>query len=118
VLGGVVLLAVLAASCSSTSLDTPHDLLGQPLDLAKESFPVEATVIVQDASPRIGLDPTFRDGLSDDQWIIVGACSTGESIDASDLVEVAVVPTRAFSSDVEREMAQGAFRAAVTSCRG
>lgn len=110
----------LLSSCSATdAADTsPRDLLGKTLEDARASFPEEATVLVQDASPRLGLVASFRDGSNDVGWTVVSACSSDGLLADSDLIEVAVIPTDSFTSAVDQRMEEGEFRDAVTSCEG
>jgi hypothetical protein len=116
--GASLLLLVACSSAGSGGPDVAAELLGTSLESARTAFPEDAAVYIQDASPVVGLEATYREGLSDDTWTVVSACSSEERIPKSDLVEVAVVPTASFTEAVEERMKDGEFRDAVTSCQG
>jgi hypothetical protein len=113
----MVILALVACSHPAPKdQDTADTFLGRSLDDAREDFPAEATVLIQDILPAVELPPTYRDGEGEDRWTVVSACSSSELIAESDLVEVAVIPTSSFTPAVENQMKDGAFTDAVTSC--
>ncbi|WP_156761380.1 hypothetical protein [Microbacterium karelineae] len=54
----------------------------------------DVTFMVQDASPRVGERATFSANmLRSSEWTIVNACSDGETIGESKVIEIAVIPT-------------------------
>ena len=117
----VIALLLFASACSTdapSSYRGPSDLLGLALETARSSFPEDATVLIQDVSPVVELDASYQDGVADDRWTVVSACSSADLIADSDLVEVAVIPSGAFTPAVEERMNDGEFRDAVTSCEG
>lgn len=118
--GLAVACVLLVSSCTATGAAdmSSHDLLGETLEDARPSFPDDATVLIQDASPRLGLSASYRDELNDGRWTVVSACSSDDLLADSDLIEVAVIPTNSFTSAVDRRMEEGEFRDAVTSCEG
>ncbi|WP_162622934.1 hypothetical protein [Microbacterium suaedae] len=53
----------------------------------------DTTYMVQDASPRIGEPPMFDgDDALWGEWTIVNACSDGDTLEDSTVIEVAVIP--------------------------
>lgn len=116
--GASLLVLVACSSSGSGDSHVANELLGTSLESARTAVPEDAVLLIQDISPVVGLEATYREGLSDDTWTVVSACSSEERMPESDLVEVAVVPTASFTEAVKERMKDGEFRDAVTSCHG
>lgn len=68
-------------------------LVGLPFSEAESLVSMDAVFVVQDASPRVGLDPSFvSDETFSSRWLIVAACSDLPGLAQSTVIEVAVVP--------------------------
>lgn len=91
----------LAAGCTPGQSPSPTpscapDLkawIGQPLDKFVACKGGDGTLLVQDASPRVGMTPSY-DGTpgKNGQWRIVNACSDAPDWLGAKTVEVAVIP--------------------------
>lgn len=80
------------------------------------AIPDDAVAIVQDASPRVGLEPTYDESQwGSSQWFIVAACTSGISAQqsASIGIQFAVVPVSAVDEQVRSEVTSGAWSDAV-----
>ena len=119
-IGAVSAFVLLLSSCTASDASdaSPHDLLGKTLEDARSSFPDDTTVIIQDASPRVGRAASYRDELNDGGWTIVSACSSAELLSDSESIEVAVIPTGSLTSAISQRIEDGDFRDAVTGCDG
>lgn len=105
-----VTLLALAAGCTPGQSPSPTpscapDLktwIGQPLDKFVACTGGDETLLVQDASPRVGLTPSY-DGTpgKNGQWRIVNACSDAPDWLAAKTVEVAVVPVQHAVGDAD-----------------
>lgn len=62
----------------------------------------DTTLIIQDASPRVGEEATFRDVEGErGRWIVVASCSNDEDWRLATVVEVAVIPTPHVSGEAD-----------------
>lgn len=75
----------------------------------------DLTRLVQDVSVAVDLEPTF-DGsqLDSGAWTIVAACADVADVRKASVLEVAVVPSDAFSPSVAGQVAAGDFDDTVT----
>jgi hypothetical protein len=111
--------ALLLAGCTpSEPAVPPAELIGAPLDTLTEGPGAGATLLVQDASPRVGASPSYTGEPDlDGAWQIVAICSSDADVARSAQIEVAVLPEDLVTSDVEADVASGSFRDAV-DCAG
>lgn len=78
----------------------------------------DATLLVQDASPVVGREPSYDTSQQDSaNWTIVEGCSTRASVDASAEVELSVVPSDTYDQLVHGGVSDGQQRRTVT-CEG
>lgn len=114
-----VLCAVLLAASSGCSLnDLPIDqTVTKHLDVVTKAISKDSTLLIQDVSPRVGKAATFRDSDDGAEWTIVGSCADAATVEAASTVEVAVIPTSAFTKEVEIEFSEGKFDSSV-ACDG
>lgn len=113
ILCGVVLLA----GCTPSAVP-PADLIGATLDTLTAGPGADATLLVQDASPRVGASPSYTgDPDRDAAWQIVAICTSDADVARSSQIEVAVLPDDLVTPAVEAEVAAGDFRDAV-DCAG
>lgn len=93
-----ILTAVALAGCSSNG--SRHDiaansLVGKNLSVASDSFPEDAEILTQDASPRVGLHASYTANDADsDRWTIVAACADRKDIQSAKKIEIAIIPTK------------------------
>jgi hypothetical protein len=114
ILIGVALLV----GCTAEPAVAPADLIGATLDTLTEGPGADATLLVQDASPRVGAAPSYTgEPALDAAWQIVAICTSDENVAASAQIEVAVLPDDLVTPAVEADVASGAFRDAV-DCAG
>lgn len=67
--------------------------VGQPLASLHEHVKEDSQVIVQDASPRVGVKASYQAGKEDaDRWTVVAACANASTYEESSRIEVAVIP--------------------------
>lgn len=121
--GALAALAVLVlANCSGPSplevLETAvPDMVGENLaSVERLEIPDDAVVIVQDASPRVGLEPTYDESQwGSSQWFVVAACTSPKSAEqaASIGIQVAVIPVKAVDETVRVGVAEGTWGDAV-----
>lgn len=74
----------------------PAALVGEPISSLDAILTSGTTLLVQDVSVAVGRSPHYTDAQQDtDKWMIVAACSSGEAVEDSGEVMVAVVPSDA-----------------------
>lgn len=114
----VIALAALAlAACTGeTPAVSAPELVGWMLDELTERAGPETQILVQDASPRIEREASYR-AEQDAGWVIVAACSSDASAFDSDSVEVAVIPSDGFTESVVEDVRDGEWTDAV-DCGG
>lgn len=114
----VALVVALLAGCTPARPVAPAELIGATLDTLTEGPGADATLLVQDASPRVGASPSYTgDPDLDAAWQIVAICTSDEDVARSAQIEVAVLPGDLVTAAVEAEVAAGSFRDAV-DCAG
>ena len=117
--GALALIAAALTGCVPTHTPVaPSDVIGETLDALSDTVLANATLLVQDASPRVGEQPSYTgepdlDGL----WVIVAACSSDRDLATSVEVEVAVLPSASVTAGVEADIDDGQYRDAV-DCSG
>ncbi|MGN6503753.1 MAG: hypothetical protein ACTHKX_12750 [Pseudolysinimonas sp.] len=111
--------AVSLAGCTPAApAIPPADLIGASLDTLTEGPGADATLLVQDASPRVGASPSYTgDPDLDAAWQIVAICTSDADVARSSQIEVAVLPEDLVTPAVEADVASGSFRDAV-DCAG
>lgn len=108
----------LLAGCTPAQAVAPADLIGATLDTLTAGPGADATLLVQDASPRVGASPSYTGEPDlDAAWQIVAICTSDEDVARSAQIEVAVLPDDLVTPAVEADVAAGRFRDAV-DCAG
>ncbi|ONI61267.1 hypothetical protein ALI44B_12455 [Leifsonia sp. ALI-44-B] len=107
------MLAMTLTSCSAAT--TPSAFVGNGLESVALARSDDSELLTQDASPRVNLPATF-DG-DEEGWTVVAICSSASSIEASESIEVAVIPTGAFRQDAKNALQEGHYSDAV-DCEG
>ncbi|HTL40527.1 MAG TPA: hypothetical protein VL294_03545 [Pseudolysinimonas sp.] len=108
---------VLLAGCTPSAVP-PASLIGATLDTLTAGPGADATLLVQDASPRVGATPSYSgDPDLDAAWRIVAICTSDPDVAKSAQIEVAVLPDDLVTAGVDAEVASGDFRDAV-DCAG
>lgn len=92
------------------------EAVGLPLSSVTIEIPEMSTLLIQDVSPRVGRESTYRSG-NDDNWIVVASCADNARLGDASIVEVAVIPKAAYTATVREEVARDDFVSAV-SCDG
>lgn len=116
--GCTLAVAALLSGCGAASPVEPASLIGQTLEVLSQGPGAEATLLVQDASPRIGEAPAYDgDPDRDAAWVIVAICTSDDDVAASSDIEVAVLPTSSMTAAVTGDIAAGRYRDAV-GCEG
>lgn len=78
-----------ASTCGSDRAE----YIGGTLEEFSGCIAEEATLLIQDASPRVGQSPSFTDDPgARGSWRVVEACSSGDDWRVDAYVEVAVIP--------------------------
>ena len=117
----LVATAVLFAtsSCSGeTSEQGTDDVVGMTFADAEGHLPEDAVYLLQDASPRVGLEPSYtEDQFGSSRWVIVAACSDSDNLLSAETVELALIPFGAFESVAMDDSWSDRFQDAVT-CSG
>lgn len=111
--GGLLAIGVLLTGCGTAT--TPSAFVGDGLVSVANARSDEAELLTQDASPRVNLPATY-DG-DEEGWTVVAICSSASSIEASESIEVAIVPTSALGEDAKLAMQEGHYADAV-DCDG
>lgn len=112
----VVLVSALGlVGCSVPSMEV-SEAVGLPLSNVTIEIPETSTLLIQDVSPRVGLESTYR-SWDDDNWIVVASCADSANLGDASIVEVAVIPKAAYTSTVREDLAGDRFESAV-SCDG
>lgn len=115
-LGAVVLFS--SSGCSPKEVQVQvNGTAGKLLDVVTSAISKNATLLVQDASTRVGKAATYKEGDDGSNWTIVGLCADAETIEAAKTIEVAVIPTSSASKEVEEDIKQGKFKSTV-ACDG
>jgi hypothetical protein len=94
---------------------TPSAFVGDGLVSVANARSDDSELLTQDASPRVNLPATY-DG-DEEGWTVVAICSSASSIEASESIEVAIVPTSALGEDAKLAMQEGHYADAV-DCDG
>lgn len=111
---GVALIVAVAGCSSRPSLST-SDAVGQTLSAVFSSAPEETSFLIQDSSPRVGEAASFELSTSDPKdWTVVAICADNVQLNDASAVEISVVPTASYSSQVKSEVKEGNFLDAVT----
>lgn len=111
--------AGLLAGCSAApagTQTTPAQLVGKSLDRLVDLVPADSELLIQDASPRVGLAASY-DGVGLDRWTVIALCADEPIIEESRSVEVAVVPSTAVTDTFRASVLSGAQADAV-DCEG
>jgi len=105
----VAIAATLAvAGCAPEPELTPSELLGASLDRLTGAVGDEVQLLIQDASPRVGLSASYAfDRGEDAAWTIVAICSSEANVLEPGSVEVAVIPSAAMTAELEVEVGDG-----------
>lgn len=93
------------------------DAVATSLGSTSHEVSVNAELYIQDASPRVGAEATYRGGPESDAWIIVAACADQVVIAEATEVEFAVIPEATMTDEVRQEIEDGDFLNAVW-CEG
>lgn len=94
------------------------DVTGHSLGDVTGHVDPDATLLVQDASPLVGREPSYNTSQQDSaNWTILEGCSTDASIDASAEVELSVVPSDTYDQVVASAASDGPYTGTVT-CEG
>ncbi|GAA2465647.1 hypothetical protein [Agromyces soli] len=110
--------ALAVAGCASAPDLAPSELVGAPLDRLTGAVGDEVQLLIQDASPRLGLAASYAfDHGGDSAWTIMAICSSGSNVLEPGSVEVAVVPSESVTAEVEAELRAGDWSDA-TDCDG
>ncbi|MCM3658444.1 hypothetical protein M3147_14400 [Agromyces mediolanus] len=110
--------ALAVAGCASTPDLAPSELLGASLGRLTGAVGDEVQLLIQDASPRVGLAASYAFDHGDDSaWTIVAICSSESNVLEPGSVEVAVVPSASVTAEVEGELRAGDW-ADATDCDG
>lgn len=91
--------------------------VGKHVDVVSTHLSDETTLLVQDVSPRVGEDASYKGDDSGADWTIVASCGDAATVDSSSVVEIAVIRSTAYSGEVEKDVNGGKFNLAV-SCDG
>lgn len=100
------------AGCSDPSMEVSA-AVGAPLSSVTVEIPETSTLLIQDVSPRVGREATYRSG-NDDNWVVVASCADNANLGDASIVEVAVIPKAAYTSTVREEVARDRFVSAVS----
>lgn len=111
--GAVITVGLTLGGCSAAT--TPSAFVGNGLESVALARSDDSELLTQDASPRVNLPATF-DG-DEEGWTVVAICSSASSIEASESIEVAVIPTGAFRQDAKNALQEGHYSDAV-DCEG
>lgn len=112
-------LLVTLSACSSAAEHPIGDFVGETLDEMAAVVPEETSIITQDASPRVDETPSFTElEFDSDLWTVIAACSTAATIEESDFVEVAVIPTASVTDEVRAAIDGGDWDDAVVCDNG
>jgi hypothetical protein len=114
----LAVVVALLAGCTPAQPVAPADLVGATLDTLTEGPGADATLLVQDASPRVGASPSYTGEPDlDGAWQIVAICTSDADVARSAQIEVAVLPDDLVTPAVTADVAAGRFRDAV-DCAG
>lgn len=106
----VALVCLALGGCTKSKDEVPEaaeDLLGLRFSQVEPLVSDDIVVIIQDASPRIDMAPSFTGQETfSSRWLIVAACSDQESLVSSGFLEVAVVPLETDSAQSQEYFAQ------------
>ncbi|MDR3107911.1 MAG: hypothetical protein LBU05_06935 [Bifidobacteriaceae bacterium] len=117
--GAAVAWSLVLAACSGAVDGLPvAEVPGLTLDKAAPHVPAEAIVFTQDASPRVGLDASYRlDQSSSPDWTVVAICADGTVLDNSSRLELAVIPSSSVDEQIRQSVRDGGFSDAI-ACEG
>ncbi len=108
---------VCLSGCAPSGLQI-DETVGVSLGIVYDHVREEATILIQDVSPRVDLESSFVDGVSDrSAWVVVSSCANDAVVDEASTTEVAVIPRDAYVKSVKTAIAAGGFADAV-SCDG
>lgn len=100
-LGACSIAVSLALAGCGKQVQTPvGELRGGSLEEVTERVSESSLLLIQDASPRIGLEAQYAEDSYPDRWAIVALCADAPSLEGSETVEVAVVPEESMSEHV------------------
>jgi hypothetical protein len=94
---------------------TPSAFVGDGLVSVANARSDDSELLTQDASPRVNLPATYVG--NEEGWTVVAICSSASSVEASESIEVAIIPTSAFDEDAKLAMQEGRYADAV-DCDG
>jgi hypothetical protein len=110
-----LILVISASGCSAPSPVARDAIVGQTLAEAAAVLPEDSISIVQDASPRVGVDPSYNGSQAgSSQWTIVAACADSDNLLDAGQIEIAVLPTGSVDEGVSAAIANGDFEDAVS----
>jgi hypothetical protein len=110
-----LILLIGATGCGAPPPVAQEAIVGQTLAEATAVLPEESISIVQDASPRVGLDPSYSGSQAgSSQWTIVAACADSDNLLDAGQIEIAVLPTGSVDDGVSAAIANGDFDDAVS----
>lgn len=112
---GLLATTLVLTGCSA-GLDTT-DGVGKDLAVVSEAMPEQSTLLIQDASPRVGEEATYSDASDQQQWVVVAICADAEQLKDTTSVEVAIILKDSFTKTIKAELADGNFDDAV-ACEG
>lgn len=111
--GGLLAIGVLLTGCGTAT--TPSAFVGDGLVSVADARSDDSELLTQDASPRVNLPATYHG--DEEGWTVVAICSSASSIEASESIEVAIIPTSALGEDAKLAMQEGRYADAV-DCDG
>jgi len=111
--GGLLAVGLTLTGCSTAT--TPSAFVGDELESVTHARSDGSELLTQDASPRVDL-PARYDG-DEEGWTVVAICSSASSIEASESIEVAIIPTSAFGDEAKLALQEGHYADAV-DCDG
>lgn len=86
-------LVACSASADASCAGSLDQHVGQSLAAFSDCIDEESTLVIQDVSPLVGEEASFRDEEGSRQnWIIVAGCSSDGDWRRAETVEVAVIP--------------------------
>ncbi|MGM1016764.1 MAG: hypothetical protein ACQEW8_04420 [Actinomycetota bacterium] len=109
-------LGVTGCTAEAEPVLKPAEVVGGPFQAVWDAVGDEATLLVQDSSPRVDREPTFTD-QEPAGWVVVAACADDADLRQATSVEVAVIPEDTFTTDVREDLEAGEYTDAV-DCEG
>ncbi|MFC8597473.1 hypothetical protein [Isoptericola sp. NPDC057191] len=106
---------MLLAACEGPDELSVKDAPGQTLDVVNEHVPDDASFVIQDVSPVVGVAASF-DESNTDEWTLLAACADAQVIDQAATIEVSVVPSSRVTNEVRSKIEAREFGETVGDC--